>query len=62
MRGLVAVVGRKIRDPADYRLLRPTAGARNAIWSWQALIERLRDDPPELLATALPVSSTEELT
>lgn len=49
-------------DHSGYRLLRPTAGARTAIWAWQSLIGRLPEDPPELLAAALSVSSTQELT
>ncbi|WP_141714816.1 hypothetical protein [Micromonospora mirobrigensis] len=45
-----------------FRLLRPIAGARTAIWAWQALIGTLADDPPELLAEALSVADLKELT
>lgn len=48
-------------DHSRFRLLRPTASARTALWAWQSPIGRLPEDPPEPLAAAFSVSTTQEL-
>ncbi|WP_371580450.1 hypothetical protein [Streptomyces sp. NBC_01314] len=52
----------EIGDADDFRLLRPAAGSRSAIWSWQALITAIPDGRLEPLADALSVADIGELT